>query len=185
MMDSLVEQEVRLCARMSQSSSNKRAHSEHSESSSSVSLDSDEDFEVGEAAVGEGEQGGKSAVASEAKTTINMESFVNRPIPMSAWSSYVENEEAYRCSPFRLNLLNLGEQFDWESCIPSIWRNASEPQEILCRERHEVSLLFDLYDEETRVDERHPLAALQVCLLREWGMLHLLDVRDVDRTFTS
>lgn len=179
---------------MSRSSSNKRAHSEHSESSSSVSLDSDDDFEVGgeagEAAgegVGEGEMedGGKSAATSEAKTTIDMESFVNRPIPMSAWSSYVENEEAYRCPPFRLNLLNLGEKFDWESCIPSIWQNASEPQEILCRERHEVSLLFDLYDEETRVDERHPLAALQVCLLREWGMLHLLDVRDVDRTFTS
>ena len=177
---------------MSRSSSNRRAHSEHSESSSSVSLDSDDDFEVGEAVgegvsegVGEGEIDGKSATTSEARTTIDMESFVNRPIPMSAWSSYVENEEAYRCPPFRLNLLNLGEKFDWESCIPSIWQNASEPQEILCRERHEVSLLFDLYDEETRVDERHPLAALQVCLLREWGMLHLLDVRDVDRTFTS
>lgn len=177
---------------MSRSSSNRRAHSEHSESSSSVSLDSDDDFEVGEAVgegvsegVGEGEIDGKSATTSEARTTIDMESFVNRPIPMSAWSSYVENEEAYRCPPFRLNLLNVGEKFDWESCIPSIWQNASEPQEILCRERHEVSLLFDLYDEETRVDERHPLAALQVCLLREWGMLHLLDVRDVDRTFTS
>lgn len=177
---------------MSRSSSNRRAHSEHSESSSSVSVDSDDDFEVGEAVgegvsegVGEGEIDGKSATTSEARTTIDMESFVNRPIPMSAWSSYVENEEAYRCPPFRLNLLNVGEKFDWESCIPSIWQNASEPQEILCRERHEVSLLFDLYDEETRVDERHPLAALQVCLLREWGMLHLLDVRDVDRTFTS
>lgn len=177
---------------MSRSSSNRRAHSEQSESSSSVSLDSDDDFEVGEAVgegvsegVGEGEIDGKSATTSEARTTIDMESFVNRPIPMSAWSRYVENEEAYRCPPFRLNLLNVGEKFDWESCIPSIWQNASEPQEILCRERHEVSLLFDLYDEETRVDERHPLAALQVCLLREWGMLHLLDVRDVDRTFTS
>lgn len=179
---------------MSRSSSNKRAHSEHSESSSSVSLDSDDDFEVGEA-VGEGVsegvgagpeiENGKSAATSEARTTIDMESFVNRPIPMSVWSSYVKNEESYRCQPFRLNLLNVGEKFDWESCIPGIWQKASEPQEILCRERHEVSLLFDLYDEETRVDERHPLAALQVCLLREWGMLHLLDVRDVDRTFTS
>lgn len=178
---------------MSRSSSNKRAHSEQSESSSSVSLGSDDDFEVGDAAsendaeletAGETEDG-RPVATSEAKTTIDMESSINRPVPMSAWASYVENEEVYRCPPLRLNLLNLEEKFDWEGCIPSMWQNAPEPQEILCRERHEVSLLFDLYDEETRVDERHPLAALQVCLLREWGMLHLLDVRDVDRTFTS
>lgn len=124
--------------------------------------------------------------ANAQTTTIDMESVINRPVPISVWRRvYACEEEEYRCPPLSLNLLNVREKYDSKESLPRLWRVPTDPREILCRERREVSLLFDLSGEETRVDERHPLAALQVSLLREWGMLNLLDVRDVDRVFSS
>lgn len=129
---------------------------------------------------------GSDGSASAQTTTIDMESVINRPVPISVWRRvYACEEEEYRCPPLSLNLLNVREKYDSKESLPRLWRVPTDPREILCRERREVSLLFDLSDEETRVDERHPLAALQVSLLREWGMLNLLDVRDVDRVFSS
>lgn len=118
-------------------------------------------------------------------TTINMETIINQPLRIAIWAEHNRQEEMKRCPALNLNLLNIDEKYDCNVYIPKILRPKAEPQEILCRERREIGLLFDVYDEETRIDERHPLASLQVALLREWCMLNLLDARDVDRIFTS
>lgn len=139
------------------------------------------------------------SLTAELEPTLHesIESTINVPIRLTddadikdITSRLVKNPTDQRfvpCAPVMLNLFNIKQKFHPDSYMPNELRDldASSPHELLRRKRGTIALLFDAVDEETRVDERHPLLALQVSLLREWCMLNLIDVHDVDRYFCS
>lgn len=88
----------------------------------------------------------------------------------------------FRSAPVRLNLLNT------EVKVTDVQEDSEEPcspYERLRLRRKWNTLLFDVDDEETRVDERHPLLSLNVALIREWCLLHAIDFHDKDRVVSS
>lgn len=103
----------------------------------------------------------------------------------------------FRLSPVALNLLNINEnmsdsslasaengRYDERINVCRLTGKPISPYERLRLIRGWTTLLFDASDEETRVDERHPLVGLNVALIREWCLLNLIDFHDVDRTFS-
>lgn len=93
----------------------------------------------------------------------------------------------FRSDPVRLNLRNAKHKL---TVIRGADGDDDEDPEIcpferLRRRRRWNTLLFDVDDEESRVDERHPLVSLNVALVRQWCLMNLLDFHDVNRTFSS
>lgn len=129
-------------------------------------------------------------VREASKTTDLIDGGATTPMANCSQSMRLDRSTLYdqfRCAAAKLNLLNIDQKWDSVHCVPDVLQSlaASDPHEHLRRKRGQVCLLFDAFDEETRVDERHPLLPLQVALLREWCMLNLIDAHDIDRLFSS
>lgn len=135
-----------------------------------------------------------------------IESIVNHPIRLMDDSSRVSgvgilpvHEDKrftrFRLAPVALNLLNVNENMsdssltaveaDKDSGVCRLTGQPLSPYERLRSIRGWTALVFDASDEETRVDERHPLVGLNVALINEWCLLNLIDFHDMDRTFSS
>lgn len=102
----------------------------------------------------------------------NVASFINKPVKLSEYMARAESSDV--CEPVKLNLLNVTEKW----CCRDPISHDSRIDRRLYEMRGETFVEYNLFEEELRVDERHPMLPLQVSLFREWCLLNLLDAFD-------
>lgn len=85
----------------------------------------------------------------------------------------------------RILLLNNEDKFSVEKNLTSSTSSNSrfaQQREALRARRGEASIEIK-FDEQQRITERDPRLCLQFVMLKEWAMMHLLDVYSIDNYF--
>lgn len=83
----------------------------------------------------------------------------------------------------RILLLNDEEKFSVEKNLTTRGGSAFARQREALRARRGEASIEIKFDEQQRITERDPRLCLQFVMLKEWAMMHLLDVYSVDNYF--